>query len=145
LRYEFEFDQRKIRCCPYFLDFTVKAMLYDAGFKRIELNQLLEYHGDRDFEEVDNTTENDDSPEFAADNDENDALFPALAELRSDLDFNNEKDTDFVVSENNKMSNSDTLVKGHAGSGSQTVYIRSVRRKGKITTRSLSYGLGTSE
>jgi hypothetical protein len=27
-------------------------------------------------------------------------------------------------------------VKGHAGSGSQTVYIRSVRRKGKTTTRS---------
>jgi hypothetical protein len=27
-------------------------------------------------------------------------------------------------------------VKGHAGSGSQTVYIRSIRRKGKTITRS---------
>jgi hypothetical protein len=84
-------------------------MLYGTGSKRIELNQLLESHGDRDFEEVDNTG-NDDPPELTANNDENEALFRALAELKSDFDFKKDEDADSVVfTENDKMPDSDTL------------------------------------
>jgi hypothetical protein len=84
-------------------------MLYGTGSKRIELNQLLESHSDCDFEEVDNIR-NDDSPKLTADNDENEALFRALAELKSDFDFEEDEDADSVVStEDDEMSDSDTL------------------------------------
>jgi hypothetical protein len=50
----------------------------------------LESHGDRDFEEAARNGENND--------DENESLFQALGQLRSDSDFEDNEDADSVVS-----------------------------------------------
>ncbi|KAG6989236.1 putative AC transposase [Fusarium oxysporum f. sp. conglutinans] len=46
---EFDFDsnERRIRCAPHFLDLTTKAMMY--GSKRDDFNELLVHWGDKDF------------------------------------------------------------------------------------------------
>jgi hypothetical protein len=46
---EFDFDsnERRIRCAPHFLDLTTKAMMY--GSKRDDFNELLLHWGDKDF------------------------------------------------------------------------------------------------
>ncbi|KAG4275825.1 hypothetical protein FPRO04_14334 [Fusarium proliferatum] len=46
---EFDFDsnERRIRCAPHFLDLTAKAMMY--GSKRDDFNELLVHWGDKDF------------------------------------------------------------------------------------------------
>jgi hypothetical protein len=46
---EFDFDsnERRIRCAPHFLDLTTKAMM--SGSKRDDFNELLVHWGDKDF------------------------------------------------------------------------------------------------
>jgi hypothetical protein len=45
--FDFDGDERRIRCAPHFLNLTVRAMMY--GSKRDNFNELLAHWGDKDF------------------------------------------------------------------------------------------------
>ncbi|KAL6405347.1 Ribonuclease H-like protein [Ilyonectria robusta] len=68
--FDFDKDERRIRCAPHFLNLAVKAMMY--GSKRDNFNELLAHWGDTD---------------FMTEEDEQRQLSDAINELRTDDDF----------------------------------------------------------
>ncbi|KAM6516892.1 hypothetical protein FSOLCH5_007836 [Fusarium solani] len=68
--FDFDKDERRIRCAPHFLNLAVKAMMY--GSKKDNFNELLAHWGDTD---------------FMTEEDEQRQLSDAINELRTDDDF----------------------------------------------------------
>jgi hypothetical protein len=68
--FDFDRDERRIRCAPHFLNLAVRAMMY--GSKRDKFAELLAHWGDKD---------------FMTEEDEQRQLSDAINELRTDDDF----------------------------------------------------------
>ncbi|KAH7469829.1 hypothetical protein FOMA001_g14650 [Fusarium oxysporum f. sp. matthiolae] len=68
--FDFDKDERRIRCAPHFLNLAVRAMMY--GSKRDNFDELLAHWGDKD---------------FMTEEDEQRQLSDAINELGTDDDF----------------------------------------------------------
>jgi hypothetical protein len=76
----------------------VQAIIYGLGSKAVNIRNLLGQHGDRNFENNENTN-------FRNNNAGDDALITAVNEISYNSDFEDEEDADFMVTEEDEDYN----------------------------------------
>jgi hypothetical protein len=129
--FDFDAEERRLRCGSHFNHLIVQAMIYGLGSKAVSIRELLGQYGDRDFNNDENTNSGDGDSGDSGDAGDSDsyALFTAVDGLSFESDFKDE-DADSTADEDEDYDTQFPAIAALIFSRITTITLAKYRRDG---------------